>query len=182
MEILCLGVYAVSLAVVMTVLVLSCRSDFMTMTIPNRYPAVLIAAFIPAYIADRAGGLGVFQDGYDHIAAFGGVLVITFILYAIRVWGAGDSKLAIAIALWIGMAGSAMFFLVMAVSGLLLVLLSFVFQKTGAPRATAQESWLFRIRNGERVLPYGIAIAMGGAVSMVSLGYFNLLSLIQSVG
>ena len=81
--------------------------------------------------------------------------------------GAGDSKFAAALGLWVGMKDLPLFLVVMAVSGgvfSLLTILARRFMKDNLP----EHGWLKRLKAGESVMPYGIPIAFGGGVVILS--------------
>src|SRR3954471_12119338 len=73
-------------------------SDLLTMTIPNRLCAALVAAF---GVLAVAAGLG-WSDLAGHLGAAAATLVVTFTLFAFGLIGGGDAKLAAATALWLG--------------------------------------------------------------------------------
>ncbi|WP_234186946.1 prepilin peptidase [Shinella sp. NM-101] len=83
-------------------------SDFLTMTIPNRVSAILLASFL---IVAPFVGLGLI-DIAVHLAA--GLIVFSacFALFAFNVMGGGDAKLLTASAVWFGLTFSLVEFLV----------------------------------------------------------------------
>lgn len=83
-------------------------SDFLTMLIPNRVSAILIAAFL---ICAPLAGLGL-TDVAMHIAAGLIVFSVCFALFAFNVMGGGDAKLLTASAVWFGLTFSLVEFLV----------------------------------------------------------------------
>jgi prepilin peptidase CpaA len=74
-------------------------SDFLTMLIPNRVSAILLASFV---VVAPLAGLGL-ADIALHLAA--GLIVFSacFALFALNVMGGGDAKLLTASAVWFGM-------------------------------------------------------------------------------
>lgn len=83
-------------------------SDFLTMLIPNRISAILLASF--AIVAPLAG-LGI-PDIASHLAAGLVVFSVCFALFALNVMGGGDAKLLTASAVWFGMSFSLVEFLI----------------------------------------------------------------------
>lgn len=77
-------------------------SDLLTMTIPNRISAILIASFLA--IAPFAG-LSLYEIA-THLAAGGIVFTFCFTLFALGVMGGGDAKILTASAIWFGMTDS----------------------------------------------------------------------------
>lgn len=74
-------------------------SDFLTMLIPNRVSAILLASFV---IVAPLAGLGL-TDIALHLSA--GLIVFSacFALFAFNIMGGGDAKLLTASAVWFGM-------------------------------------------------------------------------------
>ncbi|MBI2233916.1 MAG: prepilin peptidase [Micavibrio aeruginosavorus] len=176
-------VYCLSLLVALGAMIVAGISDFRTMTIPNRYPVAIIAAFCIAFVFSRAMGVqGPFEPLAAHGLALGIVALVTFVMFALRIWGAGDSKLASAIALWAGLKGMVPFFMVMAFTGLGLVVLGRVLSYFRFFAADPAGVWPCRLKAGLRVLPYGIAIVGGGGAAFVRQGYFEFLPLLRAAG
>lgn len=182
MTILLFALYGLSVLAAVVALLWACRTDFMTMTIPNAVSAAVAVAFIPAWGAATFLGLGVVEGIISHLAALGIVFVVTFIMFACRVWGAGDSKLITAASLWIGLQDVIGFLFIIAVIGFVLAMCFYTIRFVPSNIVFPAKSWPDRVRAGERVLPYGIAIALGAIAVMAGRGYLDLLSLIQSVG
>jgi prepilin peptidase CpaA len=174
-----IGVYSLAFLAALVVLIWACISDFRTMTIPNILPLGLTAAFVVAYGAslgmEYTGGDGVFASVGVHALAFLALFAMTFLMFVLRIWGAGDSKLATAIGLWVGIKGIMPFLLVMSLVGVVLVLASWAIRRTTfSVAAFGPESWPVRSRDGQGVVPYGIAIAAGAVAAFFELGYFNI--------
>ncbi|MFT4163102.1 A24 family peptidase [Shinella sp.] len=83
-------------------------SDFLTMLIPNRVSAILLASFV---IVAPLAGLGL-TDIAMHLAAGLVVFSVCFALFALNVMGGGDAKLLTASAVWFGMTFSLVEFLI----------------------------------------------------------------------
>ena len=173
------SLYGLAVLAALGVLLLASISDFCTMTIPNRFPLALAALFMIAYGASsglsHAGGEAMFASLKLHAIAFAVIFTITFVMFGLRVWGAGDSKLAASIGLWIGLKGIVPFLMVMAVAGVGLVLASWFIGRTKFSLGPlGADSWPVRVRSGAGVIPYGIAIAAGAVAAFFDLGYFNI--------
>ncbi|MGQ3210093.1 MAG: A24 family peptidase [Shinella sp.] len=89
-------------------LALAAFTDLFTMTIPNRVPAILLAAFV---IVAPLAGLGL-TDIAMHLAAGLLVFAACFALFAFNIMGGGDAKLLTASAVWFGLSMSLFDFLV----------------------------------------------------------------------
>lgn len=83
-------------------------SDFLTMLIPNRVSAILLAAF---FIVAPLAGLGLPEIAM-HAAAGAIVFSACFALFALNVMGGGDAKILTASAVWFGMTFSLFEFLI----------------------------------------------------------------------
>lgn len=159
----------------------ACSSDFRTMTIPNRIPVAIGVAFAIAYAASFGMDPAVhgFHTPLSHMAAAAIMLGVTFLLFVTGVWGAGDSKLASALGLWLGLGGLPAFLIVTALAGGVLVLIAMVARHLPASwcRADPSGTWPQRLKAGARVVPYGIPIALGGLAAMAERGFFDVLRL-----
>lgn len=89
---------AIILIVPPVCLVLAALTDFLEMTIPNRIPVILLAAFL--VIAPFAG-LTITEFGW-HVLAAVTVFAVCFGLFAVNVMGGGDAKILSAAAIWFG--------------------------------------------------------------------------------
>lgn len=142
-------ILTITSAVFVVALLDAALGDLRHMRIPNRVPLTLLAAFVPAALAN---GL----DGSEWLIHLGtGVLsfVVAVILFNLGVWGGGDAKLVPAIIVWIDPADLPRFLLVMALTGGLVALAALL-------RRRAEAGSLRPVLRGH--VPYGIAIAAGG--------------------
>ena len=154
-------------------------SDWGGLTIPNIYPAGIIVSFLVGYGAFFifAPESVYFQDLKSHFLAAFLVFGISFVLFSLKVIGAGDSKLMSAVALWTGMQGLFSFLFFMGIGGAVLGVIALYVQKKKPIKTPKEGSWFDRIQKGESAVPYGIAIAFGAVVSFVQIGYFTPQSL-----
>lgn len=83
-------------------------SDFLTMLIPNRVSAILLASFV---IVAPLAGLSV-TDIAMHLSAGLVVFSVCFALFAFNLMGGGDAKLLTASAVWFGLSFSLLEFLI----------------------------------------------------------------------
>lgn len=155
--------------------VASAISDFKSMTIPNIYAGFIVLAFIPAYLADVLTGAGMefFAPWKSHLIAGALVFIVTFILFSVRIIGAGDSKLCSALALWVGVGGLAPYLFYMAVVGALLGLATKIIHVRKPFKNPSPGGWIAKSQNGELGVPYGIAICFGLIVAFYQLDYFS---------
>lgn len=158
-------------------------SDARGLTIPNAYVAGIVLSFIPAYTAFLlfAGDSGFFAGWASHIGAFALVFAISFILFTLNMFGAGDSKMLTAYGLWVGFGGLSAFIFYMALVGGLLGLATLALRRHKPFPQAKPGSWVARAQAGENAVPYGIAISAGAFISFMWLGYVspeNLQSLV----
>jgi len=143
------------------------------MTIPNIFVALLIASFAVGYAAIRFSGAGFFQPLSSHILAGGAVLIVTFAMFSLRMIGGGDSKLAAAFALWVGLSGLPVFLFYMAIGGAGVAAAALVLKRRTVFKNPAEKSWIARVQAGESVVPYGIPITFGALMAFINLGYLS---------
>lgn len=133
-------------------------SDLLTMTIPNRVPAILLGAFL---VIALVSGVDFWQIGL-HVAAAAAVFAVCFLLFALNVMGGGDAKLLTACAVWFGLTNALVAFLIYVslFGGLLTV--AILLLRTQESRILAAGIPLPRLLFTAKKIPYGIAIALGG--------------------
>ena len=145
-------------------LAMAAFNDLFSMTIPNRIPVILLAAFVAA-----AGASGMpLADAGMHVAAGALVFAVCLALFAANVMGGGDAKLLTACAVWFGFNMSLLEFAVYVsfiggVLTLLIVILRSQAQVILAFGFTLPGSLLVA-----KKIPYGIAIAIGGFLAFPS--------------
>lgn len=150
-------------------------SDFKGFRIPNIVSVVIIIAFVLAFGVTSLTGQREFIFGTyaSHGAAALVVLVVTAIMFCLKQLGAGDSKFATAVALWVGLSGLAAFLFYMAMAGGVIAGLSLALKQWKPLKNPPAESWLAKAQEGHPSVPYGIAIALGALASFVYTGYFS---------
>ena len=155
---------------------LSAWSDWRGMTIPNKYSAIIIGAFFVAYLSNLALSGGIQYVSYlkINVTAAGIMFAISFLLFVTKVMGAGDSKLATAIALWVGLKGLAPLLVGMALVGALLSLATIVLRKKIIWAKAPEGSWVAQAQAGRNAVPYGIAIVAGAFFAFLKLGMFTV--------
>ena len=149
-------------AVPIAVWIVCAGHDAARFKIPNRYVGILAGAWLPCVLL-AGGGLG---DVLSGLAAGALFLVAGFALFATRLLGAGDAKLAAASAPYMGLAGAAPFLLAVTLSGAVLAVLLVALRRVPLPASTHQLGWLVRLHAERRAMPYGIAIGVGGLLAL----------------
>lgn len=150
--------------IVIGLAVLCAISDARTLTIPNKYIIAIIALFPVAAIISS----GAFPI-VSHLSAAALVFGLSFVLFNLKLMGGGDSKMAAALALWIGLNGLIAFIMFMALTGGILAAISLILKKNMhlIPDQVAQQSWFGQLKENKSVVPYGIAIATGGIFGLI---------------
>lgn len=175
-------IYFIFLSLTVTLITASAFSDFFRLKIPNIIPLSITIAFFIAYYGANAAELNHFQSLSDHIKTGAIVFVISVVLFFLNVMGGGDAKLIPAIALWVGSTGLMHFLFATALAGLPLAIIAILLKKTESGKITAKKissykffaySWIKALANQQNVVPYGMAIAVGGISTFYTLGYLS---------
>ena len=141
-------------AIATAVLAWAAVSDIRSRRIPNWCVAALLVLYLPwAAIGGWPGAL----SGLEAAAI---ALAVTFALYAFRIFGAGDSKLFAACALFAGMGFLPYLAVVTSLVGGLVALVSIASRPT---RALVMFSMRGKGDFG-RGVPYGVAVATAAAI------------------
>ena len=134
-------------------------SDMVSMTIANRVPLLLVAAF--ALVAPLTGMA--WADLGWHFAAGGLALGVTFGLFAIGGMGGGDAKLIAATALWMGLTPQlAQYAVYASLLGGLLTLLTLIYRKSPLSTFTGGNLLLRHFADEKAGIPYGVALGLAG--------------------
>lgn len=152
---------AVVLAAIFTLFALTgAIYDIRTRRIPNW----LNAAFLVAGLVLTLVLFG-WQDALMGLGHFAGALVVAMIIFALRLWGGGDAKFYAASAAWFPIAEALGLFVSIALAGLIVAIVwLIIFKVTGR-----------KVKKGEKVMPYGVAIAVGGILMQASNPALGLL-------
>lgn len=150
-------------------------SDFRGFRIPNIVSLVILGAFVVAFAVLTLTGQRdvVFLSVTSHLAAAAVVLAITGLLFALKQLGAGDSKFATVIALWVGLPGLVPFLFYMAMSGGLVAAASLALKKWKPIKNPPEGSWVAKAQEGHPSVPYGIALAIGALAAFLFQGYLS---------
>lgn len=155
---------------------LAAKSDYKGFKIPNMISLVIICAFAATYgVLTLTEQREIFFRPIGmHLGAAFLVLMMTTALYAMKKLGAGDSKFATAVALWVGLNGLVPFLFYMSLAGGVIAVASLYLQKKKPFPSPAEGSWVDVVQKGGGNVPYGIAIAVGALVSFIYLGFFSV--------
>lgn len=150
------SVHTVLAAILSGILIAVAVSDVMERRIPNAAVAAVAALFVLWVLADRGESLG------TGVAAAGVAFVVGFVLYLLRVMGAGDVKLFAAVALFTGLGNLHLFALATVLAGGAMACVTLATQ----PRRALVMFTLKGRGDFGRGIPYGVAIAVGGLIAV----------------
>lgn len=152
-------------------LVWAAVSDARTMTISNRLNLFLAGAFFPTALLLN---LPLADIGIHAALAVGG-LVLGMVLFALRFMGGGDAKLIAATTLWLGLSGFLALLVYTAIIGGVLTLAIIIARKYFWAFAPKLPPWLAQHLDPKGGIPYGIAICIGGLMSITHSPLWGLL-------
>jgi len=162
-------VLALCLILLFCVTVASCVSDIRQMRIPNTHVVIVLVLFAVAF----AAAPGAFHAWWEHGAAMLAFLVLTYIMFAVGMLGAGDAKYGAALALWAGLPGLMAYVFFMAISGGVLGVLSLLLRKYRPVKNPRAGSWVATVQDGGNAVPYGIALSIGIWASFFHTSLFS---------
>lgn len=137
-------------------------SDMLSMTIANRVPLVLVAAFV---LIAPLTDMDWTSIGW-HLLAGGLVLAVTFGLFALGVMGGGDAKLLAATSVWMGFSVLLIqYILTASVFGGMLTIAILAFRKSPLAVFTSRNIFLRHFADETTGVPYGIALGVGGLLA-----------------
>jgi prepilin peptidase CpaA len=142
-------------------LLVAAISDIARMEIPDTVSVVLVATYP---LAALAVGLPLMDIGVN-LAVGAALFALGFGLFCLGVFGGGDVKLIAAAGVWLGLAGMPAFALSMALLGGVLALVVLTARRFATP-SPAQPAFLNRLVDKANGVPYGVAIAGGGWLSV----------------
>jgi prepilin peptidase CpaA len=100
-----------------------------------------------------------------HMACALVVLAAGFALFALRIIGGGDAKLAAATTLWLGFGLTLPYLVYAALLGGVLTLAILALRRMPLTPFLARYRWLERLHDRKSGVPYGIALAMAGLLT-----------------
>jgi prepilin peptidase CpaA len=139
-------------------LVIAAVNDIATMTIPN-WVSIAIALAYPA--AALAAGETPLEIG-AHLACGAVIFVAGFFLFNLGVLGGGDVKVFAAAGVWTGFSSLLPFLTITFLAGGVLAGGILVMRRAVTPKPS-HPAFMNRLTDRTRGVPYGVAIAVGGA-------------------
>ena len=139
-------------------MLLAALMDLFTMTIPNRLSLALTAAYFALAILLGIPAHSILMNMSCGFA----VLALCFGLFAMGMVGGGDAKLAAASALWLGWDLLLQYGLMVSLIGGAVTIGFIALHKSPLPEFFKRFAWIVRLHEAKAVVPYGLALAVGG--------------------
>lgn len=151
-------------------------SDIKSMTIPNSYSIFITVSFVISFlfVSFFAKDTEYFFSWQNHVIAGFAIFAITYGLFFFGLIGGGDAKLLSAFAFWVGLQGLMPMLFYMAIVGGLLGAVTLLLGRFKPLKTTPAGSWLEKAQNGEKKIPYGIAIFIGALMAFLHNGYISI--------
>lgn len=130
----------------------------------RRIPNWLNAAFLVTGLVLVLALVG-WQEALSGLGHFAGALVVAMIIFALKLWGGGDAKFYAAMAAWFPVTEALGLFVSIALAGLIVALVWLALAKMSGQK----------LKRGDKVMPYGVAIAAGGIIMQLSNPALGLL-------
>lgn len=131
-------------------------TDIKSLSIPNIIPIFILAAFAFTVVFDPT----YFVNLENSLISAATIFVITFVMFAAGILGAGDSKLLAVLGLWIPVSTIWGFVLIMSVVGAMLgVVAIFIRKQEFLSHRFSEVSWFGQLQQGRSAVPYAVAIA-----------------------
>ena len=151
---------------------IAASSDLFTMRISNKLVLLLTVGFFIVAIAINLP----LQQFAMHVLCALIVLAVAFGLFALRLIGGGDAKLAAATTLWLGFGMTLPYLAYAALFGGVLTILILVVRGIPLNPALARFGWVARLHNKRSGIPYGIALAVAGITVYSNSAIFERLA------
>lgn len=151
---------------------LAASSDLLTMRISNKLVLFLVASFFVVAIAVNLP----LQQFALHVTCAVVVLAVGFALFALRLIGGGDAKLAAATTLWLGFGLTLPYLVYAGLLGGVLTLVVLALRRIPLTPFLARYRWLERLHDRKTGVPYGIALALAGLLTYSNSTIFERLA------
>lgn len=151
---------------------IAASSDLLTMRISNKLVLVLTAGFFVLAVAINLP----LQQFAMHVLCALIVLAVAFGLFALRLIGGGDAKLAAATTLWLGFGMTLPYLAYTALFGGVLTIAILLMRGLPLSPVLARMGWLARLHNKRSGIPYGIAMAVAGIMVYSNSAIFERLA------
>lgn len=146
-------------------------SDLLTMRISNKLVLFLTLGFVVLAIVVEMP----LQHFAMHVLCAFIVLCVAFGLFAMRLIGGGDAKLAAATTLWLGFGLTLPYLAYTALLGGALSLIILTLRRLPLTPQLARYGWLQRLHDSKQGIPYGVAMAIAGLMTYSNSAIFERL-------
>ncbi len=172
---LILIIYLMCLFVAVGLIGLAGLSDMKGLTIPNSYSLYMVGIFVIAYAVLYFGApeANIFGGIVPHLLSAFVFFLVTFILFALNILGAGDSKFGAACALWISLKYLPIYLFFMTLFGGILGVVTLYIKYKKPFKSPAEGSWIAQAQSGIDKVPYGVAIGFGAVVTFFYAEYLS---------
>jgi len=151
---------------------IAASSDLLTMRISNKLVLLLTAGFFIVAVAVNLP----LQQFAMHVLCSLIVLAVSFGLFALRLIGGGDAKLAAATTLWLGFGTTLPYLGYTALLGGVLTIVILLLRGLPLNPVLARMTWLARLHNKRSGIPYGVAMAVAGIMVYSNSAIFERLA------
>ena len=147
---------------------LACITDLRGLKIPNILP-VFVAVLFVAYVVCGIWGGASYDSYFGNVIAGVSMFVLTFVLFSVGMFGAGDAKLVSALSFWVGLKGLPAFLFFMTAMGGILGFVALALIKYGVP-SPLRKGCLKTLSKEKPSIPYAVAIFAGSIGGFVQSG------------
>jgi prepilin peptidase CpaA len=157
--------HTLSISVFPALMIVAAMTDVTSFKIPNWLTGLIAASFFPMALL-----IGMpLNEFMWHVAAGLILFFVGYALFALGMFGGGDSKLMAAAGLWFGTSQTVQFLTLTALAGGILALIiggRMIFEKLSAAKRTTQDATVQSgLKTMQPKLPYGFAIAVGAIMA-----------------
>jgi prepilin peptidase CpaA len=162
-------------AVLPAIFITAAAWDLTSFTIPNVFPAALIALFVAfaAYALFTQPGVGIGDIGW-HVAAGGIGLVAGLLFFALGWIGGGDAKLFAVACLWLGWDTLFEYVVLASVLGGVLTIALLTLRRVPLPGVLLGHGWLVKLTEKNSGIPYGVALSAAAIALLPSSELFRV--------
>ena len=146
-------------------LLAAAATDIRQRRIPNIIPLLIVIIFIVGWMA----GFPFSGPWWAHGFHFAAALLVGMLLFHFGWFGGGDAKLYAACALWFSFSDAILLLFVTTVSGAIIVVARMLIIFARSSVASSRPANGLRQKSSPGSIPYGVAIAAGGIVSIFSV-------------
>jgi prepilin peptidase CpaA len=137
-------------------------TDIKRFTIANKLCLAIALSFLPAYFAAPE----VFGSLWNPWLGGAVMLLAGFVIFALRIMGGGDAKLAAALGFWVGFDHLFIFIFVWSLVGGLQAILTLYLKWQKPFEKPEAGGWVDTAQKGGNHIPYGLALVAGAFAAL----------------